>query len=127
MDELKSAFIEFLLITLRRGGVCTMRSVKYVCASSSRKIDGRLDGNTAWFEFREFAYLFGMNLERADKMLRQADAIGDIKAENDLRSSDRGKCLLSHRAVVAVGYRVNFGRATAFRHWCASGLSVQLR
>jgi hypothetical protein len=31
---------------------------------------------------------------------------------------------LSHRAVVAVGYQVNYGRATAFRHWCASGLTV---
>lgn len=103
-----------------------MRSVHYVCASSSRKINGTIDENTAWFEFRQVAYLFGMNLEKAAKFLRQADTTGDIEATNDVRSSDGGICLLSHRAVVAVGYQVNYGRATAFRRWCASGLSVQL-
>ena len=102
-----------------------MRSVHYVCASSSRKIAGTLDQNTAWFEFRQVAYLFGMNLERAAKFLRQADMTGDIEAAKDVRSSDRSMCLLSHRAVVAVGYQVNYGRATAFRHWCASDMSVQ--
>lgn len=102
-----------------------MSFVKYVCASSSRKIDGRLDENTVWFEFRQVAYLFGMNLEQAAKVLRRADTTGDIEAEKDVRSSDRDQCLLSHRAVVAVGYQVNYGRATAFRHWCASGLGVR--
>ncbi|SAL62697.1 hypothetical protein AWB68_03319 [Caballeronia choica] len=104
-----------------------MRSVKYVCASSSRTIDGRLDENTAWFEFRQVAHLFDMNLEQAAKVLRQAGATGDIEAAEDVRSSDRCKCLLSHRAVVAVGYQVNYGRATAFRHWCASSLTVLFR
>ncbi|SAK81114.1 hypothetical protein AWB79_05280 [Caballeronia hypogeia] len=102
-----------------------MRSVDYVCASSSRKIDGTLDDKTAWFEFRQVAYLFGMNAQQATKFLRQADTTGDIDATKDVRSSDHGVCLLSHRAVVAVGYQVNYGRATAFRRWCASGLSVQ--
>jgi|GEM_PF-3507996 hypothetical protein len=101
-----------------------MRTIKYVCASSSRKIDGRLDENTAWFEFHQVAHLFGMSLELAAKLLRQASTIGDIEAAKDVRSSARCKCLLSHRAVVAVGYQVNYGRATAFRHWCASGLTV---
>ena len=104
-----------------------MRSIKYVCASSSRKIDGRLDENTAWFEFRQVAYLFGMKLEQAAKILRHADTTGDIEVARDVRSSDGCKCLLSHRAVVAVGYQVNYGRATAFRHWCAAGLSVPFR
>jgi hypothetical protein len=49
---------------------------------------------------------------------------GDIEAAKDVRSSGRSNFLLSHRAVVAVGYQVNYGRATAFRHWCASGLTV---
>ena len=104
-----------------------MRTVKYVCVSSSRKIDGRHDGSTAWFEFSQVAYLFGMNLERARKILRLADATGDIKAAKDVRSTDRCECLLSHQAVVAVGYRVNYGRATAFRHWCATALTAQFR
>jgi hypothetical protein len=104
-----------------------MRSVRYVCASSSRKIDGRLDENTAWFEFHQVAHLFGMSLEQAAKLLRQAGATGDIEPAKDVRSSDRCKCLLSHRAVVAVGYLVNYGRATVFRHWCASGLAVLFR
>ena len=104
-----------------------MRSVQYVCASSSRKIYGRLDENTAWFEFHQVAHLFGMSLEQAAKLLRQAGATRDIEPAKDVRSSGRCKCLLSHRAVVAVGYQVNYGRATAFRHWCASGLTVLFR
>ncbi|BCZ81752.1 hypothetical protein PTKU64_54270 [Paraburkholderia terrae] len=104
-----------------------MRSVKYVCASSSRKINGRLDESTAWFEFHQVAHLFGMSLEQAAKLLRQAGTTGDIEPAKDVRSSDRCNCLLSHRAVVAVGYQANYGRATAFRHWCASGLTVLFR
>jgi hypothetical protein len=118
MDRLNGGTVE--------RGACVMKSVKYVCESSSRSIVGRLDGNTAWFEFRQVAYLFGMNLERAGKVLRQADATNDIEMANDVRPSDHSKCLLSQRAVVAVGYRVNYGRATAFRRWCATGLSMQL-
>lgn len=102
-------------------------SVKYVCAASNRKIEGRLYGSTAWFELRQVAHLFGMSLERASKILRHASTTGDIEPEKDVRSSDRCKCLLSHRAVVAVGYQVNYGRTTAFRHWCASGLDVLFR
>lgn len=104
-----------------------MKSVTYVCTSSSRKIDGRLDESTAWFEFHQVAHLFDMSLEQAAKLLRQAGVTGDIEAAKDVRASDRCKCLLSHRAVVAVGYQVNYGRATAFRHWCASGLAVLFR
>jgi hypothetical protein len=101
-----------------------MRSVKYVCASSCRGINGTLDESTAWFDFHQVAHLFGTSLEQATKLLRHAGATGDIEPAKDVRSSDRCKCLLSHRAVVAVGYQVNYGRATAFRHWCASGLGV---
>ena len=104
-----------------------MRSVKYVCASSCRRINGKLDESTAWFEFHQVAHLFGMSLELATKLLRQAGTTGDIEPAKDVRSSDRCKCLVSHRAVVAVGYQVNYGRATAFRHWCASGLAVLFR
>ena len=104
-----------------------MKSIKYVCASSSRKIDGRLDESAAWFELHQVAHLFGTSLEQAAKLLRQAGTTGDIEHGKDVRSSDRCKCLLSHRAVVAVGYQVNYGRATAFRHWCASVLTVLLR
>lgn len=104
-----------------------MRTVQYVCSSSSRKINGSVDENTAWFEFHQVAHLFGMSLEQAAKLLRQAGATGDITPSKDVRSSDRCKCLLSHRAVVAVGYHVNFGRATAFRLWCASGLMALFR
>jgi hypothetical protein len=104
-----------------------VKSVQYVCTSSSRKIDGRLDESTAWFEIHQVAHLFGMSLERAAKLLRQAGTTGDIEPAEDLRWSHRCICLLSHRAVVAVGYQVNYGRATAFRYWCASDLTVLFR
>jgi hypothetical protein len=104
-----------------------MKIVRYVCASSSKKIDGSLEENTAWFELHQVAHLFDMSLEQATKLLRQTGTTGDIVAARDVRSSDRCKCLLSHRAVVAVGYQVNYGRATAFRLWCASGLAVLFR
>lgn len=104
-----------------------MRSVKYICASSSRKLDGRLDESTAWFEFNQVAHLFAMSAQQAAKLLQQAGTTGDIEPAKDVRSSDRSKCMLSHRAVVAVGYLIDYGRATAFRHWCASGLAVLFR
>ncbi len=104
-----------------------MRSVEYICASSSRKLDGRLEESTAWFDFNQVAHLFGVSSQQAVKLLQQASATGDIEPAKDVRSSDRCKCMLSHRAVVAVGYLINYGRATAFRHWCASGLVVLFR
>jgi len=88
---------------------------------------GRLDEDIAWFELHQVARLFDLNLEQAAKLLRQAGRTGHIEAAKDVRSSACCKYLLSHRAVVAVGYLVNFGRATAFRHWCASGLAVVRR
>jgi hypothetical protein len=104
-----------------------MRSVKYVCTSSSRKLDGTLDESTAWFEFNQVAHLFGISPQQAAKLLQQAGTTGDIEPAKDVSSSDRCKCMLSHRAVVAVGYLINYGRATAFRRWCASGLVVLFR
>lgn len=66
-----------------------MRSVKYVCVSSSRKMHGRLDESTAWFEFDQVAHLFGMSLQQAAKLLQQAGTIGDIEPAKDVRFSDR--------------------------------------
>jgi prophage antirepressor-like protein len=82
---------------------------------------GSLDESTAWFEFNDVAHLFGTTAQRTAKFLQQAGTTGDIEPAKDVRSSDRSACMLSHRAVVAVGYLINYGRATAFRHWCASG------
>jgi hypothetical protein len=119
-----------------------MKSVKYVCASSSRKLDGELDESTVWFEFNQVAHLIGMSLwlsrsvrrcarpggalrrdehagganpalaahgrhghamspQLVAKLLQQAGATGDIEPAKDVRSSERCKCMLSHRAVVA--------------------------
>src|SRR6266702_6667212 len=86
-------------------GLC--EALTYICAYSSRTILGRLDENAAWFEFHQVAHLFGMKLERAAKFFRQVVATGEINAERDVRPSDRSGCLLSHRAVVAVGYHMN--------------------
>jgi hypothetical protein len=99
-----------------------MKPVDYVCTSSSRRIIGQLDENTAWFDLRQVAYLFGVNLEKATKFLRQADTTGDIAAVIDVRVLNRCNCLLSHRAVLSVGYHLDYGRTTAFRRWCATGL-----
>lgn len=98
--------------------------VQYICTCSSRTILGRLDHNAAWFEFHQVAHLFGMKLERAAKFFRQVVATGEVDIEMDVRLSERSGCLLSHRAVVAVGYHMNYGRATAFQRWCASELAV---
>jgi hypothetical protein len=104
-----------------------MRSIQYVCASSSRTMNGRLDESTAWFEFDQVAHLFGMSAQQATKLLLQAGTTGDIEPAKDVRSSAICKCMLSHRAVLAVGYLINYGRATAFRQWCASGLLALFR
>ncbi|MBN3755267.1 virulence RhuM family protein [Paraburkholderia sp. Tr-20389] len=90
-------------------------------------MNGRLDESAVWFEFDQVAHLFGMSAQQATKLLQQAGTTGDIEPAKDVRSSALCKCMLSHRAVLAVGYLVNYGRATAFRHWCASGLVVLFR
>ncbi|SKC69962.1 hypothetical protein SAMN05446935_3062 [Burkholderia sp. YR290] len=40
-----------------------MTTIQYVCPSSSRTIHGKLDKNTAWFEFHQVAHLFGIGPE----------------------------------------------------------------
>jgi hypothetical protein len=47
-----------------------MTTVQYVCASSSRTIHGKLDEDTAWFEFHQVAHLFGTRPDKAAKVLR---------------------------------------------------------
>jgi hypothetical protein len=101
-----------------------MRAIRYVCTSSSRTIVARVDSHALWMEIGQAAHLFGIKAEQATKLLRQIRATGEIDEENDLRSLGDSSLLLSHRAVVALGYQRNFGRATAFRNWCASHLSA---
>jgi prophage antirepressor-like protein len=103
-----------------------MTAVRYVCASSSRSIDGKLNEHAAWFDFHQVAHLFGIRPERAAKVLWQVGASGEINEETDLKRNERRGCLLSHRAVVAVGYHMNYGRANAFQKWCASELAALL-
>ncbi|SEJ37290.1 hypothetical protein [Paraburkholderia diazotrophica] len=96
-----------------------MTTVEFICTASSRTIRGRLEGNAAWFEFHQVAHLYGVKREQAAKLLRQVGATGEIDLATDVRQADHRGHLLSHRAVVAVGYHMNYGRATAFRRWCA--------
>lgn len=103
-----------------------MTRVQYVCNSSSRTIHGKLNENAAWFDFHQVAHLFGIKPEKAAKLLWQVGATGEINADIDVKQCDRSKYLLSHRAVVAVGYHMNYGRATAFQKWCASELTALL-
>jgi hypothetical protein len=100
-------------------GTHTMTTVEYICTSSGRTIRGRVEGNAAWFEFHQVAHLYGVTREQAAKLLRQVGATGEIELATDLRQTGQRGHLLSHRAVVAVGYHMNYGRATAFRRWCA--------
>ncbi|WP_180735989.1 hypothetical protein [Paraburkholderia sp. PGU19] len=97
-----------------------MTTVQYVCASSSRTIHGKLDKNTAWFEFHQIAHLSGIGLDRAAKLLGQVGATGEFDTERDASQADLTVCYLSHRAVLAVGCHQTYGRATAFRKSCES-------
>ena len=101
-----------------------MKTVEYVCTTTSRTLVGKVDQDAAWFNMTQVAHLFGIRPDRAAKLLWQVGATGDIDAERDVRWPDHEPCLLSHRAVVSVGYHVNFGRTTAFRNWCASSLGT---
>ncbi|MDR5798084.1 hypothetical protein QCE49_32305 [Caballeronia sp. LZ008] len=103
-----------------------MTTVQYVCASSSRMIKGKLSGHAAWFDFHQVAHLFGIRPEKAAKLLWQVGATGEIDADKDLKRNDGRGYLLSHRAVVALGYHMNYGRTTAFQKWCASELAAML-
>ncbi|BCQ22373.1 hypothetical protein NK8_04820 [Caballeronia sp. NK8] len=97
-----------------------MTTVQYVCATTSRTLHGRMDQDAAWFDMKQVAHLFGTRLDKATKLLWQVGATGEIDTERDVRWSDCKQCLLSHRGVLSVGYHVDYGRATAFRKWCAS-------
>jgi hypothetical protein len=101
-------------------------TVQYVCNSSGRIIHGELNENAAWFTFHQVAHLFGIKPEKAAKLLWQVGATGQINADSDVKRCRRRKYMLSHRAVVAIGYHMNYGRATAFRNWCASELPALL-
>ena len=104
-----------------------MTTVKYVCAATSRALLGELEQGTAWFDMKQVAHLFGTRLDKAMKLLWQVGATGEIDVERDVRWSGCRQCLLSHRAVMSVGYHVNYGRATAFWKWCISGLVASQR
>jgi hypothetical protein len=104
-----------------------MTTVQYVCTTTSRTLLGKLDQDAAWFDMTHVAHLFGIRPDRAAKLLWQVGTTGDIDAEKDIRRSDHEQCLLSHRAVMSVGYHVNFGRTTAFRNWCASSIGALRR
>jgi hypothetical protein len=97
-----------------------MTTVQYVCATTSRTLLGRLDQDAAWFGMHHVARLFGIKSERAATLLWQVGVTRDINADQDLRWPGDDRCLLSHRAVMSLGYHVDFGRTTAFRKWCAS-------
>ncbi|AQH01411.1 hypothetical protein A9R05_21520 [Burkholderia sp. KK1] len=103
-----------------------MTTVQYTCARSSNRINGSLEGDAAWFEFHHVAQLFGVRLEQATKVLRIASARGEVAQAIDVRNSGSKDYHLSHRAVIAVGYHLDYGRATAFRYWCAAELTELL-
>lgn len=101
-----------------------MKTVEYVCTTTSRTLVGKLDQDAAWFDMNHVAHLFGIRPDRAAKLLWQVGVTGEIDVERDVRWRDREQRLLSHRAVMSVGYHVNFGRTTAFRNWCAACLGA---
>lgn len=63
---------------------------------------------------------------RAAKLLWQVGATGEIDVDKDLKRNDGRGFLLSHRAVVAPGYHMNYGPTTAFQKWCASELAAMM-
>ncbi len=99
-----------------------MTTVRYVCTTTGRTLVGKLDEDAVWFDVNHVAHLFGIKSERAAKLLWQVGVTRDINADKDLRWSGDDRCLLNHRAVMSLGYHVDFGRTTAFRNWCASSL-----
>lgn len=73
-------------------------------------------------EMDQVTHLFGLKRAQTAKLLRQVRTTGEIDAVSELRGAGGRGLLLSHRAVVALGYHTNYGRATALRAWCASHL-----
>ncbi len=104
-----------------------MKPLRYVCPTSHKLIKASYDDYALWMSVDQAAHLFGIRTEKVAKLLRQLRTTREIDAACDFKAAGNSGLLLSHRAVVSLGYQTNFGRATVFRHWCASQLPVLLR
>ncbi len=70
--------------------------------------------------------LFGKKRTQFDSALRNLQLRREVDETVDfLRSSGKfaeATFFLSHRAIISLGYSLNFGRVSAFRIWCSTQL-----
>jgi hypothetical protein len=59
------------------------------------------------------------------RLNREIDEAADIKETNSEPAT--ADLLLNHRAVISLGYHLNFGRVAPFRDWCSETLQARQR
>lgn len=119
------------IVTLRVVEMSQFEKIVYVCRVSGQRLHVRHDGNALWMPLGDAARLLGKRPAQLAKSLkylrlnREIDEAADIKETNS--EPAKADLLLNHRAVISLGYHLNFGRVAPFRDWCSETLQARQR
>ncbi|MCX4149774.1 MULTISPECIES: hypothetical protein [Paraburkholderia] len=119
------------IVTLRVVEMSQFEKIVYVCRVSGQRLHVRHDGNALWMPLGDAARLLGKRPAQLAKSLkylrlnREIDEAADIKETNSEPAT--ADLLLNHRAVISLGYHLNFGRVAPFRDWCSETLQARQR
>ncbi len=102
----------------------------FTSASSEDGIEVRVERETIWLSQRLIAQLFGCSTDNVSLHLKRIFAEGELSSEAvtedySVTATDSKSYRTKHYnldAIIAVGYRVNSSRATAFRQWATATL-----
>jgi hypothetical protein len=104
------------------------RTIVYPCQMSSQRLHVRHEDSSLWMQADDAARLFGKRRAQFEKTLkylqlnREIDEVADVMRVGS--DSATIGLWLNHRAVISVGYHLNFGRVPAFRDWCSKTLEA---
>ncbi|WP_175720147.1 hypothetical protein [Burkholderia anthina] len=102
------------------------RTSTYTCPVSGQRIRVRHESGSLWMHADDAARLFGKKRAQFESVLRNLQQRREVDEEVDLLrlSNKRAETTLylSHRAIISLGYSLNFGRVSAFRIWCSTQL-----
>ncbi|MFM0074833.1 hypothetical protein PQQ86_27130 [Paraburkholderia sediminicola] len=119
------------IVILRVVEMSQFEKIVYVCRVSGQRLHVRHEGNALWMRLGDAARLFGKRPAQLEKSLkylrlnREIDEATDIKEMNSEPAT--ADLLLNHRAVISLGYHLNFGRVPPFRDWCSETLQAHHR
>ena len=108
--QIRNSTAEFLIFTVQ---------------AKEEGIEVRLEGDTIWLSQKLMAALFDCTTDNIGLHLKNIFREGELEADSDteefsVTASDGKNYRVKHYnldAIIAVGYRINTRRATAFRQW----------